>query len=195
VLARWARPVNDLPQIADLGKFRQVGGYFGLDVIYYTGVFSGLLEINLPALLYLFLPGEAEPRYLALLQASGATATVSSARADDDQLPLAMLEGLWSGRALVPWKNHSGLGYVSQAELEGQDVRTLQELLQRAGYFGAGVNGIYDQATLSSVTRFQADRGLIQDGRVGPQTLIHIYQAAGQFLQPVLKEISAGEKS
>jgi general secretion pathway protein A len=195
VLARWALPVNDLPQIADLGKFRQVGGEFGLDVLYYTGEFSGLLDINLPALLELFLPGEAEPRYLALLQASGATATVSSARADDDQLPLAMLEGLWSGRALVPWKNHSGLGYVSQAGLEGQDVRTLQELLQRAGYFGAGVNGIYDQATLSSVTRFQADRGLIQDGRVGPQTLIHIYQAAGQFLQPVLKEISAGEKS
>jgi general secretion pathway protein A len=192
VFTQWAIPASELPPIADARQFRQAGAEFGLDVLFYTGEFSGLLDIDLPVLLELYLPGEAEPRYLALLRVSGTTATVSPGLAGDGRLPLTLLQGLWSGRALVPWKNHADLGYVSQSGLENQDVRTLQELLQRAGYYAAALSGVYDQATLDSVTRFQSDRGLVQDGRVGPQTLIHIYQAAGRFQQPGLGETAAG---
>jgi general secretion pathway protein A len=191
LFAQWALPAVELPPIAAVRQFRQAVAGFGLELLAYTGELSGLLDINLPALLELYLPGEAEPRYLALQRLSGKTATVSPAISGDEQVPLELLQGLWSGRALIPWKNHSELGYIQQPGEKSLDVRTLQELLHRAGYYAAELNGVYDQETLNSVTRFQADRGLVQDGRVGPQTLIHIYQAAGRFRQPSLRQAPA----
>lgn len=48
-------------------------------------------------------------------------------------------------------------------------VRRLQELLSRAGR-PLEPDGIFGQATLAAVRRFQADRGLVPDGIVGART-------------------------
>lgn len=188
LIGRWADP-GDLPTLTDADQLRLIGQSFGLETLIYTGGFPGLLNINLPALLELNLPGHTEPRYLAMLAHTNGMADVAPGLpADRRQVPLELLKGLWTGRALVLWNNHARIGFVGSPGREHQDVAALQDLLRQAGYHADAPSGIYDGSTLESVTRFQADRELVQDGRVGPLTLIHLYQASGRFSQPLLEQ-------
>lgn len=51
----------------------------------------------------------------------------------------------------------------------GPAVRTLQQLLNRAGA-DLVIDGLFGQTTLVAVRRFQANKGLTVDGEVGPKT-------------------------
>jgi len=186
LFAQWAIADFELPRIDTIDQLRQVSRTLDLDTLYFTGEFTGLQQINLPALLEFNLPGEAEPRFLAMTAVNAEQARITPALDGRDSVPLELLKGLWTGRAHVLWKNHDELGYLSTPGEASPEVRVLQGLLQRAGYYPQPPSGVYDRQTLDSVTRFQAERGLVQDGRVGPLTLIHLYQASGLFRQPVL---------
>lgn len=52
----------------------------------------------------------------------------------------------------------------------GDQVNTVQTLLQRLGYFAEDVDGIYGQATKTAVLRFQLQMGLPADGQVDRAT-------------------------
>ena len=52
---------------------------------------------------------------------------------------------------------------------KGDDVRTIQAALRRAGY-PIAVDGYFGPNTLRAVRAFQEDNGLTVDGRVGPRT-------------------------
>jgi hypothetical protein len=52
----------------------------------------------------------------------------------------------------------------------GARVRALQKRLRALGYTGVKADGIYGQATVSAVKRFQKKHRLTADGRVGPAT-------------------------
>jgi len=192
LFGEWAVPAFDLPEFTTVGDLRSASESMGLNVLNYTGEFDSLIKINLPVLVELNLPGADAPRFLALLAVAGDEARIAPALDGGDALPLGLLKGLWTGRAHILWKNHAELDFVSRPGEQNDSVKGLQELLQRIGYFSQPLHGSYDQATLEGVTRFQAEHGLIQDGRVGPLTLIHLYQATGLFRQPQLQPAAAG---
>jgi peptidoglycan hydrolase-like protein with peptidoglycan-binding domain len=52
----------------------------------------------------------------------------------------------------------------------GEDVRTLQQILDAKGYGPVTASGTFDEPTVQAVTRFQRGAGLAADGIVGPQT-------------------------
>jgi hypothetical protein len=52
----------------------------------------------------------------------------------------------------------------------GEDVRLLQQLLQQAGFDPGPIDGIFGARTENAVKGFQRERGLTQDGAVGPIT-------------------------
>ena len=60
----------------------------------------------------------------------------------------------------------------------GLDVNKLQQQLNIIG-FGITENGQFDQETLGAVIAFQASRGLIVDGVVGPVTQSTLDQVSG----------------
>jgi len=53
----------------------------------------------------------------------------------------------------------------------GSDVRELQSALHSLGYDPGPIDGIFGKLTKSAVIKFQAEKGIIVDGIVGPQTL------------------------
>jgi GH24 family phage-related lysozyme (muramidase) len=59
--------------------------------------------------------------------------------------------------------------FLSTPYLVGDDVQAVQRALQRNG-ISVAVDGIFGPATQRAVRQFQAGRGLIPDGVVGPQT-------------------------
>ena len=59
--------------------------------------------------------------------------------------------------------------FLSTPYLVGDDVRAVQRALQRSGY-SISIDGIFGPGTARAVKQFQASRGLVADGVVGPQT-------------------------
>ncbi len=56
----------------------------------------------------------------------------------------------------------------------GTEVRNIQSVLKRLGYYTGTVDGIYGSKTKAAVVRFQRDCGLTQDGICGPVTLLYL---------------------
>jgi len=52
----------------------------------------------------------------------------------------------------------------------GTDVKEVQSLLQRLGYYTGPIDGIFGSGTANAVRAFQRDYGLTADGIVGPMT-------------------------
>lgn len=60
---------------------------------------------------------------------------------------------------------------LTTPNLQGEDVRKVQQALVNAGFLSANqINSSYDDDTKSAVEKFQDQKGLSQDGVVGPQT-------------------------
>ncbi len=59
----------------------------------------------------------------------------------------------------------------------GEDVRSVQEILQELGYYGGPIDAVYSEEVRDAVLEFQKDYGLTPDGVVGPNT----YQALGKL--------------
>jgi general secretion pathway protein A len=194
--ALWgAEPLPADQQISDAAGFVKAFNQRNLSMTPYRGSLDSLISLNSPALLELTLPGVVGYRYLSLVSVSGERVTVSPSVIGRFDLSLPELQALWSGNAYLPWTNYLNLPDFGHAGESREQVLQLQELLKNAGVYAEAPTGRYDSATISAVTRFQASRGIVQDGRVGPQTLMLLYQAAGKFDQPKLKPVRQGEGS
>ena len=60
--------------------------------------------------------------------------------------------------------------YLTRPMLRGDDVRDLQERLNRLGFDSGQVDGIFGPDTRAAVVDFQANTGLVDDGTAGPGT-------------------------
>lgn len=74
--------------------------------------------------------------------------------------------------------------------LSGEDVRKLQDALTQLGYNPGAIDGIFGSQTQAAVRTFQRDKGLVQDGIVGPATAAALNRAL--FLPAYLKLGSRG---
>jgi peptidoglycan hydrolase-like protein with peptidoglycan-binding domain len=54
----------------------------------------------------------------------------------------------------------------------GEDVRSVQEILQALGYYDGPLDAVYDEEVRDAVLELQKDYGLISDGVVGPDTYV-----------------------
>ena len=54
--------------------------------------------------------------------------------------------------------------------VRGEDVKTIQRALKKAGFFNGPVTGYFGKQTKIAALRFQRAKGLSRDGIVGPQT-------------------------
>jgi len=186
LLEVWGLEHSGKPAPASIAALRSLAADGELQIITFSGSFDNLAEMNLPCMLELLLPGIGEPRYLTLLQIDRDTVRTAPEIDGQPALPLTVVRSLWTGRAILLWKNHAGIDFIGDTGRTGDDVRTVQRLLNRIGYPDLPPTGIYDLATIDAVTAFQAAHGLAQDGRIGPQTLILLYQNAATFSQPTL---------
>lgn len=70
-------------------------------------------------------------------------------------------------KAAVVVKNPKTLYYG----LEGDNIKSLQRMLKKAGYFKGSIDGKFGDMTLTAVKRYQWSRGLNGDGKVGAKTM------------------------
>jgi general secretion pathway protein A len=152
----------------------------------FRGTLEELVQLDTPALLQISLPGESGHRYLALTGVEGGRARIAPAPEEGEWLELESLRRLWGERAYLVWKNYRDLPSKTFPGDAGEEISRLQGLLRAAGVYERQASGRYDAATIEAVKQFQAERGLIADGKVGPQTLIALYQEVAEESSPTL---------
>jgi len=166
----------------------------GLDILRFTGNLGTLLRYNSPAILELSLPGGAGKRYLALTGGGAHRYTIAPPLAGWTTLSRAELDGIWSGRAYLPWKNHLDIPPGLKVGAQGIAVTRLQELLRNTALYRNRISGVFDRPTHDAVRSFQIARGIQPDGTVGRQTLFLLYRADATFTNPSLTHDDGGER-
>src|SRR3954451_24511539 len=98
------------------------------------------------------------------------SARSSRRRASRSTASSAASHGSTSTRTPSSAIRSSGAAPVGPRGSTGLAVRRVQKRLTLAGYDTGGVDGIFGPATEAGVKALQRDRGLVEDGIVGPKT-------------------------
>jgi len=118
---------------------------------------------------------DGAPRGLLLTALPGDEVTLEGVGPIPLHIPRDELAQHWSGRALVPWKDHAMLPPLLGPGATGDSVRWLQDGLATLGLLAGPANGEFGAATQQAVRAFQREEALPVDGWVGPLTLIRLY--------------------
>jgi general secretion pathway protein A len=143
------------------------------------GSVAALAALNRPALLHLKPPsGRSLPAVLTALDGTWMTLKVGEhlVRASTKEIAAA-----WTGEYLLLWDPPAGYRRAVRRGSEGATVAWLKNRL--AALAGepaqAAVEATFDAALEARVIALQHSRRLLEDGIVGPRTLIHLNNALG----------------
>ncbi|MCG6873306.1 MAG: AAA family ATPase [Gammaproteobacteria bacterium] len=152
---------------------RDVGQY-GLACLRDGGTLASLARLDRPAL-------------LTLADARGRHYYVVLAALDGERLELDLdgrrevfsrdeLDPVWFGRFLLLWRRPPAMRDLISPGGSGADVDWLREVLHRLGREPgeAGTGLAFDSRLKQRVMDFQRERGIVQDGIVGAETVIHL---------------------
>lgn len=185
VLKAWniVPPAPVLPDSSLERSLKQAG----LDTFRYTGNLGGLSRIGYPAILELSLPNNRK-RYLVFGGLSSEQTLVATESGSLTRVSTAALEQVWTGRALIPWKNLLGLSVPVPYLPNHTQRELLARLLVSARTWPPNQPVITEGAVREAVKRFQQSQGVEADGVAGGQTLLLLYRQAPDFKAPVLKK-------
>ena len=97
-------------------------------------------------------------------------------------------EALWVELVNYGYKLGDRILTKTNPELWGSDIEELQELLSRLGFYSEPINGIFSKDVVSSVIKFQENKGLDVDGTVGLNTIKEIKRSLRPGLNTSLNE-------
>jgi putative secretion ATPase (PEP-CTERM system associated) len=189
-IERWragSEGANAFPKEARVSDIFKAAERSGLRCYRLNGNFNRLRVLDVPAILDLNLGDRFGRRYVALLALDGADAEIAPSLQDGSvRVSASLLEEFWYGTAYVLWKDWAGGQGVVGPGSGGEAVDWLQSALQSLGYHTAKSTGMFDTQTAQAVRGFQRDHNLEEDGLLGPQTKICLFQALKQYEMPRL---------
>jgi general secretion pathway protein A len=100
----------------------------------------------------------------------------------------------WYGNAYLFWKDFQVRGRFLAKGKSGDAVVWLQNCLKDLGYYTGEMTGIFASDTERAVQSFQKDHFLEEDGVLGPQTKIVLYQELKAYSMPTLMALQARER-
>jgi len=188
LMERWGKPPLPSDTAAPMA---QIVRSRNLRLYHFNGSLDELFTLNSPALIPVRLPGVEGARFIALLRRSGDRFQVAFQPAEVQTISREMLLSFWSGESFIPWDDPVDVAEILQLGDKGPDVAEIQKRLLGSGFFTGVFDGEFNRETLFAVQAFQRFSGLPVDGRVGPQTLIRLYQAGGMD-SPVTLDVGQG---
>jgi len=141
----------------------------GFACLHGEGNWSRIQRLGLPALLVL---QSDQPRYLLLRGVGESQALVGVGEAAR-WIPRSLIEDYWLGRYVLPWPQAPEWpSHIRRGE-RGEAVDIVMELAAQADFPWIG-GGEFDEGFESWLKGFQRRHGLVADGIVGPETLLHL---------------------
>jgi general secretion pathway protein A len=175
--------------MAQLNEMERAAQDRKLRLYRFSGNLGALLRIDYPAALELNMPGVSGKRFISIVGMKNEQLHVAPPLASKKSFSFNEIEGHWSGRGFLLWKDSLNLlmnGSPILPGATGAHIEQLQGLLKEAGIYSKALTGVYDGETLSAVKAFQLSRGIEEDGIVGGQTLMVLYRSIDRFKVPKL---------
>ncbi|MBI5074960.1 MAG: AAA family ATPase [Nitrospirae bacterium] len=149
-----------------------------------------LIELNRPSVLKLF-DDKGNSFYALLRSVRGQNATLHLADRDLT-VDVRELEKKWLGEYVLFWKvPPSWRGEIRPGET-GRHLQWFTALMaKKTGDSRFALKRTYDEEIVNEIKRFQLEEGLVPDGVVGSQTVIHLHSRYGEG-EPLLSRGSEG---
>ncbi len=144
----------------------------GLRCLYKRGSLGSLRSLNRPAVLRL-IDGQGREFFATLTRLDDETAEFSLS-GQNLQVSVKELELRWFGEYTLLWRVPSDYQRDLQPGSRGSGVSWLNEQMARLNGRSVGSVSSLSGVLLGEVKAFQFSEGLVSDGIVGPQTLIHL---------------------
>jgi general secretion pathway protein A len=186
-----ASPVGESGHLSQFNGMEHAARSRELRLYRFSGNLGALLRIGYPAALELTMAGIPGRRFISLVRMEDEQLLVDPPIAERRSLSFSELERHWSGQGFLLWKDPLNLVTSLSLGQRGDHITRVQNLLKEVGAYSGPLTGVYDGDTFLAVKKFQASKGIEQDGIVGSQTLMVLYRSIDRFEVPTL---TAGRK-
>ena len=149
-----------------------------------NGTLERLKNLNYPAFLEIALPNAQGTKYLALVSVQGDTGVFGSV--DKIEMPLSIIDSLWTRKAIILWKDFENLPESLSVGYKGKEAIWLQKNLRLLGYFQGREALLYGPKTLRAVKRLQRNNSIKDDGIFNTDSKLLLYNLLQIYSTPKL---------
>ena len=183
ILEEWNVEPEEMQGLseADLEMIEEDHKLSSLEV---NGTLERLKNLNYPAFLEIALPNAQGTKYLALVSIRGDTGVFGSV--DKIEMPLAIIDSLWTRKAIILWKDFENLPESLRAGFQGKEAIWLQKNLRLLGYFQGREALLYGPKTIRAVKELQRNYSIKDDGVFNTDSKLLLYNLLQIYPTPKL---------
>jgi general secretion pathway protein A len=149
-----------------------------------NGTLERLKSLNYPAFLEIALPNAQGTKYLALVSIQGNTGVFGSV--DKIEMPLSVIDSLWTRKAIIPWKDFENLPESLGVGYRGKEAVWLQKNLRLLGYFQGREAPLYGPKTVQAMMKLQRNNSIKDDGIFNTDSKLLLYNLLQIYSTPRL---------
>lgn len=173
LMDRWqARPIRIFKGTLSVpGTFAELAAKRDLRCTSFQGSLDDVIRFDFPFLASTRVTGKKGRYCLAVTAARGESLTVSPSLSKGGVMGRNDLARMADGSFYLLWHDSAHIPDSLALGEKRHELRTLQRLLQQAGFYRGVVDGEYSAATITAVRRFQRSRGIPVNDSGGELTL------------------------
>ncbi len=149
-----------------------------------NGTLARLKNLNYPAFLEIALPNAQGTKYLALVSIQGDTGVFGSV--DKIEMPLSIIDSLWTRKAIILWKDFENLPESLGIGYRGKEAIWLQKNLRLLGYFQGREAPLYGPKTVQAMMKLQRNHSIKDDGIFNTDSKLLLYNLLQIYSTPKL---------
>ena len=149
-----------------------------------NGTIERLKSLNYPAFLEMALPNAQGTKYLALVSIRGDTGVFGSV--DKIEMPLSIIDSLWTRKAIILWKDFENLPESIGPGHQGKESIWLQKNLRLLGYFHGREALLYGPKTIQAMMKLQRNNSIKDDGVFNTDSKLLLYNLLQIYSTPKL---------
>ena len=149
-----------------------------------NGTLARLKKLNYPAFLEIALPNAQGTKYLALVSIQGDTGVFGSV--DKIEMPLSIIDSLWTRKAIILWKDFENLPESLGIGYRGKEAIWLQKNLRLLGYFQGREAPLYGPKTVQAMMKLQRNHSIKDDGIFNTDSKLLLYNLLQIYSTPKL---------
>ncbi len=181
IFEAWNISPENLHTKEDLDKLTENNQFLQYEL---NGTMKRLQSLNYPALLEIALPNAQGTKYLSLSSIKGDRGVFGSV--DKIEMPLSIINSLWTRKAIVLWKDFENLPESFDLGFQGKEAVWLQKNLRLLGYFQGREAPLYGPKTIRAVRKFQRNNNIIDDGKFQTDSKMLVYNLLQIYSTPEL---------
>lgn len=156
----------------------------------FKGTLETALSFNLPLLAATKASGNFGNYFLSITEHNGEILSIAPSLKGRNTLTTKELNQALTGSFFLVWQNKGQIPDSLESGEARFEIRTLQKLLQKAGFYKDRIDGVYSSATVQAIRDFQRSKGITDNSHPGELTIAALSIFDSQNSVPTLKRHS-----